>query len=131
MTDNIAAEKTYSKEERIKIRVAVSVFYFCSGLCFSSVLFPYLITATIGFLIVGFGVSSVIPTVYSTAGKVSTTSPGRALASVASISFLGFLSGPPIIGYIAQAVGLRYSFALIALIGFCITIMVTKLKVIR
>jgi MFS family permease len=97
----------------------------------TAVFFPYIVTATIGFLIVGFGVSSVVPTVYSTAGRLSNTSPGMALAAVASISFLGFLMGPPLIGYIAQAAGLQYSFAIIALIGFSITLMVSKLKVIH
>ncbi len=94
-----------------------------------SVLFPYLVTAIIGFLIVGFGVSSVVPTIYSTAAGASKLSPGRAIAAVSSVSFLGFLLGPPLIGYIAQLTSLRYSFAVIALLGFCITIMVSKLKV--
>jgi MFS family permease len=97
----------------------------------TAVFFPYVVTATIGFLIVGFGVSSVVPTVYSTAGRLSNTSPGMALAAVASISFLGFLMGPPLIGYVAQAAGLQYSFAIIALIGFSITLMVSRLKVIH
>jgi predicted MFS family arabinose efflux permease len=37
--------------------------------------------------------------------------------------------GPPLIGYIAQLANLRYSFAVVALLGFFITIMVSKLKV--
>jgi MFS family permease len=94
-----------------------------------SVLLPYFITATIGFLIVGFGVSSVVPTVYSTAARTAKIAPGMALAAVSSISFLGFLLGPPVIGYIAQLANLRYSFTVVALLGFCITIMVSKLKV--
>jgi MFS family permease len=94
-----------------------------------AVLFPYLITATIGFLIVGFGTSSVIPTVYSTAARSAKIAPGMALAGVSSIGFLGFLMGPPLIGYIAQASSLRYSFAVIAILGFCISIIVSKLKV--
>jgi MFS family permease len=94
-----------------------------------SVLLPYIVPATIGFLIVGFGVSSVVPTVYSTAGRVSRILPGMALAAVSSISFLGFLMGPPLIGYIAQVAGLQYSFGLIAMLGICITLIVSKLKV--
>jgi MFS family permease len=94
-----------------------------------SVLFPYLITATIGFLIVGLGVSSVIPTIYSAAARSAKVAPGMALAGVSSIGFLGFLMGPPLIGYIAQVSSLRYSFAVVALFGLCVTIMVSKLKV--
>ncbi len=95
----------------------------------TAVLFPYLITATIGFLIVGFGVSSVVPSVYSTAARATKLSPGMAIAAVSSISFLGFLLGPPLIGYIAQLANLRYSFAVVSLLGLFITIMVSKLKV--
>ena len=94
-----------------------------------AVIFPYLISATIGFLIVGFGVSAVVPTVYSTAARATKIAPGMAIAAVSGISFFGFLIGPPLIGYIAQLASLRYSFAIVALLGFCITIMVSKLKV--
>lgn len=98
---------------------------------FLSVLLPYLVTATIGFLIVGLGVSSIVPMVYSSAGKVSNISPGMALASVSSVSFLGFLMGPPLIGYIAELSDLRYSFACIGLLGFAIALLVSKLKALQ
>ncbi len=94
-----------------------------------SVLLPHLITATIGFLIIGLGVSSVVPTVYSTAAKSTKIAPGMALAAVSGVSFFGFLLGPPVIGYIAQLLSLQYSFAIVSLLGLCITIMVSKLRV--
>ena len=93
-----------------------------------SVLFPYLVTATVGFLLVGFGVSSVVPIVYGLAGKSTTMSASAALAAVSSISFLGFLIGPPVIGFIAQAVSLRWSFTLIGVLGFGTAILAGKLK---
>ena len=111
-----------------KRTLQLSGLFVLAGLLIS-VLFPYLVTATIGFLIVGLGVSSVIPTVYSTAARSAKTSPGMALAGVSSIGFLGFLIGPPLIGYIAQVSSLQYSFGVVALFGLCVTIMVTKLKV--
>lgn len=82
-----------------------------------SVIFPMMITATIGFMLVGLGVSSVIPVVYSNAGKSAGLSPSVALATVSSIGFIGFLIGPPIIGFIAEMFSLRWSFTLIALLG--------------
>lgn len=96
-----------------------------------SVLFPYLATASLGFIIVGLGVSSIVPMVYSSAGKIPHVSPGIALASVSSISYLGFLMGPPLIGYIAELASLRWSFAVIALAGFTIALLVSKLKVLN
>ncbi len=95
-----------------------------------AVFFPTIIWATIGFLLVGLGVSSVVPIVYSQAGKSTTMSAGMALAAVSSIGFLGFFIGPPLIGFIAEAFGLQWSFGIIALLGFGTTILagITKFK---
>lgn len=105
----------------------VSGILISSGL-FLSVFFPYLITSTIAFMMVGLGVSSIVPSVYSAAGKHNTIAPGIALATVSSVSFLGFLMGPPLIGYISAAAGLRYSFAVIGVFGICITLLVSKIR---
>jgi predicted MFS family arabinose efflux permease len=98
---------------------------------FTSVIFPYLISSTLAFMLVGVGVSSIVPTVYSTAGKQTRIPPGIALATVSSVSFLGFLMGPPLIGYIAQAFSLRYSFAVIGFFGLGITFMVSRVRAFR
>lgn len=96
---------------------------------FSAVLFPYLIPATLSFMVVGLGVSTIIPTMLSLAGKHPTIPTSQALTSVSSISFLGFLMGPPVIGYIAEAFGLQFSFAFIGVFGFIIALMVSKIKI--
>ena len=121
-----AGDKLIAKYGRKKM-LRISGLLISSGL-FISVLFPYIITATIGFLIVGFGVSSIVPMVYSAAGKHPKVPAGMALAAVSSISFLGFLMGPPLIGYVAELLNLRYSFALIGLLGVTISLMVSKIK---
>ncbi|UII19917.1 MFS transporter [Fulvivirga ligni] len=84
------------------------------------VVFPIFIPTMIGLLIVGMGVSSVIPLVYSLAGKSKQLSPGIALASVSTFGFLGFLLGPPLIGLIAGASSLRVSFILLTFLGLTI-----------
>lgn len=93
-----------------------------------AILFPYVSTATLGFLIVGIGTSSVVPMAYSLAGRSKKMLPGVALASVSSIGFLGFLIGPPIIGFISELSNLRVSFALIALLGLGTTIMSGRIR---
>jgi len=98
---------------------------------FTAVFLPYLIPSTIAFMIVGLGVSTIVPTIYSVAGKHPTISTGEALTAVSSVSFLGFLMGPPLIGYIAELFGLRFSFAFIGIFGFVIALMVSKIKVIE
>lgn len=98
---------------------------------FSAVLFPYIITAALSFMLVGIGVSTIVPTVYSVAGRTPNIPPGIALTMVSSISFLGFMLGPPVIGYIAHATSLKVSFAIVGIFGFIITIMVTRIKAIE
>jgi MFS family permease len=95
----------------------------------TAVIFPYLIPATLAFMVVGLGVSTIIPTMLSIAGKHPTIPTSQALTSVSSISFLGFLIGPPVIGHIAEAFGLQFSFAFIGIFGFLIAIMVSKIKI--
>jgi MFS family permease len=79
-------------------------------------------------MLVGLGVSSVVPLVYSAAGKSKTMSPGMALASISTIGFIGFLLGPPLIGTIAEYSNLRWSFTLIAILGFSITVLASRVK---
>ncbi|MHA4811264.1 MFS transporter [Flavitalea flava] len=94
-----------------------------------AVIFPNLAAATSGFLLVGLGVSSVVPLVYSAAGRSGTMAPGVAIAAVSTIGYFGFLFGPPLIGFIAQAASLRWSLTLIACLGFCTTILASRSKI--
>jgi MFS family permease len=93
-----------------------------------AVLFPNLVTAIAGFLLVGFGVSSVVPLVYSEAGKSATVAPGVALAAVSSIGFLGFLIGPPLIGVVAGLAGLQASYTIIAVMGLSVALVASTRK---
>jgi hypothetical protein len=55
-------------------------------------------------------------------------SPGVALAAVSTIGFLGFLSGPPLIGLVAGATSLKISFLIIAFMGLSVSIIASKSK---
>jgi MFS family permease len=98
---------------------------------YTAVLFPNIVASTLAFMLVGLGVSSIVPAVYSTAGKHTKVPPGIALATVSGVSFLGFLMGPPLIGYISEAFGLRYSFAVIGVFGIGISLLVSKIRALR
>jgi MFS family permease len=106
---------------------------FLSGLLIATGLglavgFPFVASSIAGFLLVGFGVSSVIPLIYSEAGKSNAATPGTALTAVSSVGFLGFLIGPPLIGVVAGIFSLRVSFLLIAIIGLLISIIIRNKK---
>ena len=118
-----------NKFGRIKV-MQISGVMISTGL-FTAVLFPYIIPSTIAFMFVGLGVSTIVPTLYSIAGKHPTIPTGEALTAVSSVSFLGFLMGPPVIGYIAEMSSLRFSFAFIGIFGFMIALMVSRIKAIE
>jgi len=100
-----------------------------SGGLYMAVLLPYLIPCTIAFMLVGFGVSNVVPIIFNVAGNNEKVPPGIALTIVTSISFLGFLIGPPLIGFIAELTSLKYSFAIIGVFGIFISVLVSRLKI--
>ena len=113
-----------------KLILQISGILISTGL-FTAVLFPYLIPCVIAFMLVGIGVSTVVPTLFSIAGKNPNLPPQESITIVSSVSFLGFLMGPPIIGYIAEVFGLRFSFAFIGVFGFIIAFMVSRIKLIQ
>jgi MFS family permease len=77
-----------------------------------AVTWPGPVTATIGFSLVGLGLSNVVPAVYSAAGWRGST-PSAGVSMVATAGYAGFLTGPMAIGAIAQASGLRAGLALL------------------
>ncbi|HVY75984.1 MAG TPA: MFS transporter [Puia sp.] len=99
----------------------------CTGL-FITVCSPFIWLTVVGYLLTGFGVSCVVPFVFSLAGKIPMSNPGPALASISSIGYLGFLLIPPMIGYVAQASNLRVSFAIIASLGVLIIFQSRKIQ---
>ena len=96
---------------------------------FTAVAFPHFITVIIAFMITGFGTAGIVPTIYSTAGQKTRIPPSLALTIVSSVSFLGFLLGPPVIGYIASVTNLRYSYSLIGILGICIIILASRIGI--
>jgi MFS family permease len=61
----------------------------------------------LGFLLVGFGVSTIVPIVYSSAGNLKGLSPSLGISMVTSIGYSGFFIGPPMIGFLSNAFDLR------------------------
>lgn len=91
-----------------------------------SVFFPQMVPCMLAFMLVGVGVACNVPVVYSIAGRHKTIESGIAITMVSSISFLGFLMGPPLIGYIAELWDLRYSFGIFALFGLLMTVLARR-----
>ncbi len=76
---------------------------------------PNIPLALAGFALGGAGVSVAAPTLFGAAGRgASEAERGSEVASVTTISYLGFLVGPPLIGAVSGASNLRVGIGLLA-----------------
>lgn len=110
----------------IKSLLGVSGVLICSGLLLAA-LVPYPLVAGGGFIAVGLGVSCIVPLIFSMAGKSKKMSSGPALAAISTVGYLGFLIVPPLVGFVAQALSLRWSFGIIGLLGALIVYLVSRI----
>ena len=69
--------------------------------------------ALAGFAAVGAGFATIVPQVFSAAGRAAGVAPGPALAITTTVGYAGFLIGPPLIGFAAQHLGLRTALGLV------------------
>jgi MFS family permease len=69
--------------------------------------------ALAGFAAMGAGLGVVVPQLFRAAGSTPGISTSLGVASVSTIGWLGFLAGPPAIGFAAGAFGLRAALAIV------------------
>jgi predicted MFS family arabinose efflux permease len=69
------------------------------------------VPAVIGFALVGLGIANSVPLLFSAAGRVDP--PGPSLAAVFTVGYTGFIVGPPVIGFLADAIGLPETLGLL------------------
>jgi MFS family permease len=80
----------------------------------------------VGFTFLGLGCALVIPTTFSTVGRMTPESPGRGVALVSGVGWIGFVAGPPLIGLIASATSLRSALIALPLLTALVTILVAS-----
>lgn len=98
-----------------------------SGFALSS-LFPFLIPASMAFLLIGLGDSIIIPVAYMLAAKSDKMPAGYAIACVSLIGSTGFLVGPVLIGTVSQAFGMQWAFACMAMITSIVVLISFAIK---
>ncbi|MBB3179440.1 MFS transporter [Variovorax sp. Sphag1AA] len=58
--------------------------------------------ALAGFAGVGIGFANVVPVLFSASARVPGVEPAQGIAAVSAAAYLGFMAGPPVIGFLAQ-----------------------------
>jgi MFS family permease len=98
----------------------VRVIQWCSGLAAVGYLIGMLIdtvlSVIVGYGLMGLGLSVVIPLVYRSAANAKGIPRGRAVASVATIGYSGFLAAPPVLGLVAEISSLQLTMIIIGIL---------------
>ena len=74
------------------------------------------------FALAGLGSANVVPILMSAAAQTPGLAPSVAIGAVATMLTAGFLVGPPLIGFIAEATSLTVGIAVLALAGFVVAL---------
>ena len=128
------AYRIWGKQRVLQLSGAfIFIGFFTSALLGSTVdsMALKVIVNSFGFMLVGLGISSMVPTIYSLVGAKSKTPVGIALTILSSISFIGSLVAPLLIGAISQAFNMEYAYMVVGLQGLCILLMTTFSKAFR
>jgi MFS family permease len=83
---------------------------------------PWSLLSPLGFALVAIGAANTIPVMMSTAARTPGVEPSIGIAAVATGALLGFLIGPPTIGFVAHAWGLAVALGLLSLAGVIIVV---------
>lgn len=81
------------------------------------------VAAVSGFTLFGLGVAVVAPVTFSAAGNVPGVPAAAGISRVTGVGYLGLLGGPPVIGFIAQGVGLAWALAVPAALAGLIVLL--------
>ncbi len=92
-----------------------------------AMLAPGAFMALAGFALAGLGLALVFPFVYSAAGKESKV----ALAGVATMGYAGSLMGPPLMGAVAEGLGLQSAIGIIALLAATMAVVASRARLLR
>ena len=105
----------------------INGFFMAIGFAIAA-LFPFFISAALGFLLIGAGDSILVPIIYILAAKSEKMSASYALSSVTLIGYTGFLIGPLFIGNVSDAWSMPAAFLCLSLISSLIIILALRIK---
>jgi MFS family permease len=116
----MAFSRFYS--DRLMEVIGLEKIYIFSSLLIAAgilmaIIFPYFYPALIGFCLVGLGTAAIFPMTFMLAGTSKKYSPGMAISIISTYATVGMLIGPPLVGYVAHAFGLKNAFYIFVVAG--------------
>jgi predicted MFS family arabinose efflux permease len=83
---------------------------------------PWAVISPIGFALVAVGAANTIPIMMAAASRAPGAAPSSSIAAIATGALMGFLIGPPIIGFIAHATNLGVALGLLGFAGVAVAL---------
>ena len=90
--------------------------------------FPSVPGTILGFAAVGFGIATLVPAAMHEADELPGLRAGTGLTIVSWLMRLGFLASPPLVGMVADAVGLRYGLLVVPVAGLLVVLLAGVLQ---
>lgn len=89
------------------------------------------VVGLLGFASLGIGLALIVPTAFSAAGEATPdgANAGPAIAAVAAMGWTGYVTGPPLIGHLADAIGLTTALCLLPALVLAIAITIRATRV--
>jgi Major Facilitator Superfamily len=85
--------------------------------------------AILGLALMGAGLASMVPVIFRAAAHQPGVPAGTGIAAVSLLGYLGFLAGPPLIGFAAGQVGLRAALGGVVLLLFLMAALAGRTEV--
>ena len=82
----------------------------------AALLIGHPVAALVGFVCMGAGLAAVVPVAFRAAGSLPGVPPSAGIASLTTVGYTAFLVGPPVIGFVAELVGLPLALGIVVVL---------------
>lgn len=117
----LTGDKVVSKFGRGKVIIIGTMFIMAGFIV--AVVIPHYSAAFLGFALIGVGASNVVPQLVSITARIKEVPTHISVTIVNTIGFTGILIGPALIGFLAHAITLPYTYLCQALSVLFVTVM--------
>lgn len=95
--------------------ISISALVAATGLV-TIVIAPHWSIVLCGYSLLGIGCSNIVPIMFSRVGRQTRMPQAAALSLVSTIAYTGGLTGPALVGFLSEIIGLSYVFAMISIL---------------
>lgn len=112
--------------DRMGPRVSLTISGIGLAAATALLLLPGVSFAVIAFAALGLAVAGIVPTTLVAAGRASPANHGVIVGAIMSVAYAGFIICPPLIGWLADQIGLQLALLSIGLSGLAVSLLALR-----